>query len=446
MLSIELNRYTILLGKEIMAKKLTFKSLVSLVVGSQVGSGVFLLPATLAALGPISLFGWLISGSGAILLALVFAQLSMRTSKGGGPHVYVEKAFGRKAAFYTAWTYWLVSWVSSIAVIVAAVGYLSPLLGQLDPWMMLALEMSIAISVTLINIRSTAFSGSVEFFLTILKCIPLIIIPFVALFFLKADYFFPLNPKNLDIGATLNTATSMTFWGFVGIETATVTAGIIDNPTKVIPKAVVLGTVIVVGIYLLNSFGVMGVVHPDLLSNSQAPYVDAAQVLFGYGGNIAIALVAFVACVGTLNAWVLTSGQIAVEAAKDGLFPPIFARTNRFGSPYVSLLIALFCTLPLLGLTLTPHILQQLNVVIDLSVTAFLFIYLACTFAFLKVLTEEKFKKNYRLWIISAGALAFCLWVISLTSWKNLGLCSLFVLSGWPIYKIRAARKKPVSS
>ena len=109
-----------------MIKKLSFRSVVSLVIGSQIGSGVFLLPASLAIVGPIGLFGWLVSGTGAIFLALVFAKLSMLVSnKGGGPHVYVEKAFGKQAAFFVAWTYWLVSWLSSLAVIIAAVSYFS---------------------------------------------------------------------------------------------------------------------------------------------------------------------------------------------------------------------------------------------------------------------------------------------------------------------------------
>ncbi|MBS0627750.1 MAG: amino acid permease, partial [Verrucomicrobia bacterium] len=182
-----------------MQKKLTFRSVVSIVIGSQIGSGVFLLPASLAVLGPFSLFSWLISGSGAILLALVFAKLSMKITKQGGPHAYVEEAFGRKAAFFTAWTYWLVSWVSSIAVIIAAVGYLAPLIGVTDPIILLILKIAIFSSITLLNIKGATLAGSLEFLLTLLKCIPLLLIPIACLFFLKKEYFSPINPGNLDI-------------------------------------------------------------------------------------------------------------------------------------------------------------------------------------------------------------------------------------------------------
>jgi APA family basic amino acid/polyamine antiporter len=262
-----------------------------------------------------------------------------------------------------------------------------------------------------------------------MKCAPLIIIPIAGLFFLKFEYFQPLNPGHLPILSSLNTASLMTFWGFVGLETATTTAGIIENPTKTIPRAVITGTVIVAAIYFLNSFGVMGVVPPEILVKTQAPYVDATQILFGNGWNLAIAIVAFIACVGTLNAWVLTSGQIAVEAARDGLLPSFFAKTNKSGAPYLALLIAFSCTVPILVLTLTPNILTQLNAIIDVSVTTFVFIYLFCSLAYIKIMT-----KSYLYLGIALLASGFCIWILLFTSWQNLLLCSLFVLTGVPVY------------
>ncbi len=417
-----------------MVKKLNFRSVVALVIGSQIGSGIFLLPTSLAPFGPISLLGWLLSGMGALLLALVFSQLSMHTSKGGGPHVYIERAFGRRAAFFTAWTYWLISWASSIAVIVAAIGYLSPLIGISGPLMTLALELIIITVITGINIRSASLAGSCEVFLSFLKCAPLILIPIAGFFFLKSEYFEPI--PGVPFTSSLNTTTLLTFWGFIGVETATTAAGIVENPTKTIPKAVLLGTIVVAAIYFFNSFAVMGVVAPEVLATSQAPYVEAAKVVFGGGWNKLIAVVAFISCIGTLNAWVLTSGQIAAEASKEGLFPSFFSKTNKAGTPYVSLLIALVCTQLLLFLTLTPNILQQLNSIIDLSVSIFLFIYLACSLAFLKLLIKREIvplrpKLYYAITLLSCG---FCLWVLAFTSFKNLAICSLFVLSGIPIY------------
>lgn len=417
-----------------MAKKLHFRSVVALVIGSQIGSGIFLLPTSLAPFGAVSLFGWLTSGIGALLLALVFAQLSMRISQGGGPHAYIEKAFGRKAAFFTAWTYWIISWASSIAVIVAAIGYLSSLIHISGPFITLGLEIAIVTAITAINIRSASLAGSCEIILTFLKCAPLIIIPLAGFFFIKSEHF--IFPQNSSFFDSLNASSVLAFWGFIGLETATTAAGIIDKPTQTIPRAVILGTAIVAGIYFLNSFSVMGILPSSILANSQAPYVEAAKVMFGGSWHCMIAIAAFISCIGTLNAWVLTSGQIAAEAAKEGLFPSFFAKTNRAGSPYISLLIALICTQILLFFTLTPNILHQLNMIIDLSVSIFLFIYMACGLAFLKMLFKKEIssEKPKLYGIIAILACLFCVWILAFTSWKNLLLCSLFVISGLPIY------------
>src|SRR5690606_32154041 len=108
-----------------------------------------------------------------------------------------------------------------------------------------------------------------------------------------------------------------TFWGFVGLETAVSTSKSIENPNRTVPRAVILGTTIVALIYMLNSIGIMGVISPEDLAKTNTPYADAAGQIFGGVWYFPIALIAFIACIGTLNAWVLTSGQIAMDAAKE---------------------------------------------------------------------------------------------------------------------------------
>ena len=107
-----------------MSRKMGFWSVFALVTGSQIGTGVFMLPSSLAPYGISSLYGWVLSSLGAIALALVFAALCAQFPKTGGPHVYVKNAFGKPPAFFTGWTYWIISWVSTTAVIVSSVGYL----------------------------------------------------------------------------------------------------------------------------------------------------------------------------------------------------------------------------------------------------------------------------------------------------------------------------------
>lgn len=94
--------------------KLGLWSSTSLVIGNMVGSGIFLLPASLAIYGTISLFGWVFSSLGAILLALVFGELSKISNKNpGGPYYYTRKSFGDLPAFLVAWGYWISIWCTN---------------------------------------------------------------------------------------------------------------------------------------------------------------------------------------------------------------------------------------------------------------------------------------------------------------------------------------------
>ena len=97
---------------------------IALVVGNMIGSGVFLLPASLAPLGPIAIGGWILTSAGALVLAIIFGRLSRVVSKPGGPYAYSQEAFGDFAGFIIAWGYWIALWTGNAAVAVALVGYL----------------------------------------------------------------------------------------------------------------------------------------------------------------------------------------------------------------------------------------------------------------------------------------------------------------------------------
>ena len=102
-------------------------SATALVVGNMIGSGVFLLPATLAPYGAASLLGWTVSTLGALLLALAFANLGRRYPVCGGPYVYARIAFGDFAGFVMAWSYWISTWCAVAAIAVAFAGSMSVL-------------------------------------------------------------------------------------------------------------------------------------------------------------------------------------------------------------------------------------------------------------------------------------------------------------------------------
>lgn len=419
-----------------MSNKIGFWSVLALVTGSQIGSGVFMLPASLAPYGNMAFGGWITSGIGAILLALVFAKLCALTPKTGGPHAYVLESFGITPSFFTAWTYWIISWVSTTAVIISCIGYLTPLIGHHGSYANLFLQLILLGGVTFLNLRGVQMAGKVEFILTNLKILPLVLIPFIGLFFFdSSNIVMASSEKSLSLLEGVSRTALLTLWGFIGLESATTPAGSVENPSKTIPRAVVIGTILVAFLYLFNSIGIMGSLSAEVLAKSHAPYVDVTrQILGSYKDwSLLISVLASIICLGTLNAWVLTSGQIALGAAQDKIFPSFFGKKNRFSSPSNSLILSSLGIIPFLFLTAQDNLAHQISDIIDLSVTAFLFVYLICIFSFIKGLISSGSLRSSDM-IYALGALIFCLFVIINTSFQTIALACLFTLSGVPVY------------
>src|ERR671934_1182459 len=126
----------------------------ALVIGNMVGSGVFGLPSSLASTGPISLLSWIFTGAGAILLALVFANLGRAYPQTGGPYAYARRAFGDFAGFWTACGYWIAAWAGNAAITVAFIGYLAVFWPALGTHNLLAAVIGIAVIwlLTFVNI------------------------------------------------------------------------------------------------------------------------------------------------------------------------------------------------------------------------------------------------------------------------------------------------------
>lgn len=136
--------------------------------------------------------------------------------------------------------------------------------------MYLLLKLLLLIIITLINLRGVATAGHVELFLTLIKILVLFAIPTAALFFFdKNNFIVSKEISNFTISQILARSTLLTLWCFIGVELATVPAGSVDNPIKTIPKAIVFGTICVVGIYFINNFAIMGLINGNDSSERQ---------------------------------------------------------------------------------------------------------------------------------------------------------------------------------
>lgn len=409
--------------------KMGFWSVTSLVAGSQIGTGIFLLPANMAAFGAAGLSSWLITAIGAMLLAMVFAGLCAKIPKTGGPHTFIENAFGKSFGFFSAWTYWVISWLSTPMVVLSVVSYLSPIWGDLHPITNLTLEIFFLMCITGLNLLGVRSAGRVEFVFTLLKLLPLVAVPIAGLFFFKESHFVPFNPTPNSLIHVLNAGALLTLWGFIGVESASTPSESVENPSKTIPRAIILGTFLVAVVYIFSSVIIMGVVPPEALAQSKAPFADAAQIIFGGNWHLVISIAAAIVCLGTLNAWVLTSGQIALGAAYDGHLPKLFQIKNSYGAPKWGLLISSIGMIPVLIVTLNQNLIEQVNLIIDISVTAFLFVYTLSVLSFIRL-----FWKNKTSLFIGMGALAFCAWALYSSGLKMVALASVITLTGLPVY------------
>ena len=120
-------RYTAAMSASTSPRGLGFWMCLALVIGNMIGSGVFLLPASLAPYGVNSILGWLVTAAGSVLLAIVFARLARSYPDAAGPYVYPRKAFGEATGFLTAWGYWMAVWIGNAAIVTGTVAYLAEL-------------------------------------------------------------------------------------------------------------------------------------------------------------------------------------------------------------------------------------------------------------------------------------------------------------------------------
>ncbi|KRA72920.1 hypothetical protein ASD78_15005 [Lysobacter sp. Root667] len=321
-------------------------SATALVTGSMIGSGVFLLPSALAPYGSATLIGWAITLCGALLLALTFARLSARWPHSGGPYVYARRAFGDTPGFVIAWSYWISIWCANAAIAVAFAGSLGAVFpaATATPARAAACALAALWICSAVNLAGIREAGRMQLLTTALKLLPLLLFGGVALWFADthaADTHAAaaFNPSGESLPQVAHATAALTLWAFLGLEAATVPAGAVRDAATTVPRATLLGTLIAGAATILACTAVLGVLPAPVLQTSQAPMADAARALWGPQAGIALALVAAVSCFGALNGWVLLSAQLPLAAARDGLFPQVFARVDARGTPVAGVLI-----------------------------------------------------------------------------------------------------------
>jgi APA family basic amino acid/polyamine antiporter len=404
-------------------------SAIALVVGNMIGSGVFLLPASLAPYGGVGLVGWSVTLAGALALAATFARLAMRWPQTGGPYVFARNAFGDMPGFLVAWSYWVSIWCANAAIAVAFAGSMGALFPALTATPVRAAACALGglwlcAGVNLIGVRE---AGRAQLLLTILKFVPLLAFACIAVWFVDASQFVPFNRSGESMPSAINATVALTLWALLGLESATVPAGAIDRPEQTIPRATVVGTLLAGLVTVFAVSAVLGLLPEAALKDSAAPMADAARMLWGPWAGIGIAAVAAVSCLGALNGWVLLSAQVPFAAARDGMLPARFAKLDAGGTPAFGIVASSLLASLLVFANYSRSLVALFTFSILLSTASCLLPYLVGSAAWLR-------RNEARGRIIAIAGLCYSAYALVGTGREALLWGAGLLLAGLPVY------------
>ena len=392
------------------ARTLGFWMCTALVVGNMIGSGVFMLPASLAPYGWNAVFGWLVTIAGGVCLAFVFAGLAREFPKAGGPYAYTQEAFGPLIGFLVAWSYWISLWVGNAAIAVGAVSYLSVLFPAIAkvPGLHLLVTVGSVWLLVGINILGARLAGGVQVVTTVLKLLPLAAVMGLAFWVIGHDHGASLTPFHAaDIHpGGITAAATLTLWALLGLESATVPAGKVHDPVRTIPRATLVGTIFTGLIYLLVCSAVVLLMPSDSLKASNAPLADFVSKYWGGGAGQLLALFAAISAFGALNGWVLLQGEMPYAMAKGGVFPAFLGKESARGTPVRAHLISAGLLTALVLMNYAKSMAELFTFIALVATTASLFAYLACALAALKLRASRRIGGSalFSLVAIAAGA------------------------------------------
>jgi basic amino acid/polyamine antiporter, APA family len=433
------------------ARALGLTSATGLVVGSIVGTGVFAMPAVLAGAGTSSIAVLAVIAVGAMLLAVLFGQLTRRVpNSDGGLYAYARHEFGDFAGYLTGWCYWIQAWAGNAAIVAAWVFYVDALFG-ISPsgygnWGIALAGLWIPAIINLAGVKQMAWFQNLT---VVLKFLPLLFVGVVGWFFVSKGNFGAFNASGGSLYSAIGIAAGVALFSFIGVEVAAITAKRVKNPRVNVGRASLLGTAACAILYILVAAAIMGLVPHHELIHSTAPFVLGFQTIFPHGtwaGKLVAAL-AVVSGIGALNGWTLVTTEVSRAAAQDGLFPRAFAWTDRKDTAWFGIVLAaLLPSLLMLWSYTTQTGLTIFTDLVDLTVVTVAIPYLFSACAQLAYLVSKR--RRVQGWLLArdltiagAGAL-FSMWVTFAAGYQSVYQALILVLAGVVLYAFIKARRE----
>ena len=355
-----------------------------MVVGTMIGSGIYLIPATTASFGPNLVFAFMVTIGGTLSLAFAMAGLARRIP--GGPYIYITAAFGDRIAFITMWSYVISILAGVAAVCIAAGGALGFFIPAIASGPGLAAFALVALAgLVLINFFGARSAGRVQVVATLIKIIPLFLV--ILLVLLRLGEGRPLEPLAavpLGLGGIV-AASALMLFAFTGFETAVVSANVTENSTDIVPGTTVRGTIFVGALYLGATLSVLWLLPSAVAATSGAPFAEAIAPSLGAFSGMVVAAIAAVSALGTGNALVLAAVETMRSIANAGDLPPAYRKTSSAGVATVALWTAAAIAALLILASISDSFVEVFSFIALISAVASLLLYLVCAATALKL-------------------------------------------------------------
>lgn len=308
-----------------MKKNMGVMSAISIVVGCVIGAGVFFKPyaiyrATGGAPG-LGLLSWLIGGLVSIFGALTFAEIAVMIPHTGGMVTYLSEVYDKRLGFLAGWMQVVIFYPAYLAGYGVKVG--TELSGLLGINISMPVGLLIIAGVVLLNVLGSGSASRFQIASTVCKLVPLFLI--IAAGFLlggsKAPLLTPMIGEGVSAGSALGSTLLAVLFAFEGWTNVGAIAGEMKNPAKDLPRAIVGGVSIIMGVYLLINIAYIRVIPADELMYIESPAAAVATKLFGSAGGTIIALGIIISVIGAANGFLLSGSRVAYYLAQEGMAP-----------------------------------------------------------------------------------------------------------------------------
>jgi APA family basic amino acid/polyamine antiporter len=421
------------------------------VIGSIIGTGVFTMPAVMASAGTSSILTLTAIAVGALLLGVMFGQLTRRVPHNeGGLYAYARHEFGDFAGYLTAWCYWITAVAGNAAIVSSWVLYVESLFGVDNPsgWTNLGIALTglwIPAVINLIGVKQMAIVQNIT---VVLKYVPLLFVATFGWFFVKNANFGAFNASGGSLYDAINLAAGVALFSFIGVECASIAAGRVRDPRRNVGRASVIGTAAAGLLYVAVTAAVMGLVPHDSLVDDGAPFVAAFDAMFSVSWlGKAVALVAVISGLGALNGWTLITAEVPNAAAKDGLFPASFAKESRHHVPWWGIVVSTLVASALMAWSYSGETgLKVFTYLVYLSVVTVAIPYFFSACAQLTYLVSRRrvvqgWALTRDLAVAVIGAM-FSLWVTFASGYQSVYQALLLILLGLPVYAFLKAKRE----